>query len=61
MINSELGNFILSYTKKDNALQVNRMLKINKGQHTKEKFNEYIAFRNKVMNADNAKILITKP
>ena len=61
MINSEFGNFILSYTKKDNALQVKRMLKINKGQHSNEKFNDYVAFRNKVMNADNAKILITKP
>lgn len=57
---SEFGTYSVAFEKQDGKLVVKRQVKINKGIYPKEKYNEYVAFRKKILNADNAKILISK-
>lgn len=59
-INSDFGTYKISFEKKDDQLIVKRFLQMKKGLHPKEKYNDYIGFRKKIMNADNSKILISK-
>ncbi|KFF26313.1 DUF3857 domain-containing protein [Chryseobacterium vrystaatense] len=59
-LNSEFGTYSISFVKEDGKLLVKRTIKINKGLYSKEKYNEYIVFRKKILNSDNSKILITK-
>ncbi|KXH81363.1 DUF3857 domain-containing protein [Chryseobacterium kwangjuense] len=59
-INSEFGTYKLTFVKNGESLKVTRFIKINKGLFPKEKYNDYISFRKKTLNGDNAKILLTK-
>ena len=60
-LSTEFGNYSLKIKRKDDSnLLVERVLRLKKGVHPKEKYNDYIAFRKKIMSNDNAKILITK-
>lgn len=59
-ITSEFGSYKLSFVKNDNQIKVTRKMQINKGLYPKEKYNDYISFRKKILNMDNSKILITK-
>lgn len=59
-INSEFGTYKLTFVKDGETLKVTRFIKINKGLFPKEKYNDYISFRKKTLNGDNAKILLTK-
>ncbi|MCW1962801.1 DUF3857 domain-containing protein [Chryseobacterium viscerum] len=59
-ITSEFGSYKLSFVKSDNQIKVTRKMQINKGLYPKEKYNDYISFRKKILNMDNSKILITK-
>lgn len=58
--NSEFGTYTLKFVKNGEELKVNRIIRINKGLYPKEKYNDYISFRKKIINIDNSKILITK-
>lgn len=57
---SEFGSYKVTFEKLDNKLVVKRFIQMNKGIYSKEKYNEYIGFRKKILNADNSKILISK-
>ena len=57
---SDFGTYKISFEKKDDKLIVKRFIQIKKGLHSKEKYNDYVSFRKKIMNADNSKILISK-
>ncbi|KQR94933.1 GTPase [Chryseobacterium sp. Leaf180] len=57
---SDFGNYTLSFEKKDDQLLVKRIIHIKKGMYSKDRYNEYVNFRKKIMNADNSKILISK-
>ncbi|WP_228455337.1 DUF3857 domain-containing protein [Chryseobacterium sp. Tr-659] len=59
-INSEFGAYKLSFVKEKDQVKVIRKIQLNKGIYPKEKYNDYIGFRKKIMNMDNSKILITK-
>ncbi|MDR6920405.1 DUF3857 domain-containing protein [Chryseobacterium sp. 2987] len=59
-INSEFGTYKLNIAKSDNEVKVTRLIKMNKGLFPKEKYNEYMNFRKKIVNGDNSKILVTK-
>ncbi|WP_343657689.1 DUF3857 domain-containing protein [Chryseobacterium sp.] len=59
-ITSEFGSYKLSFVKSDGQVKVIRKMQINKGLYPKEKYNDYISFRKKILNMDNSKILITK-
>ncbi len=59
-INSEFGTYKLNISKNGSEVKVSRLVKINKGTFPKEKYNDYINFRKKMINADNSKILVTK-
>ncbi len=59
-INSEFGYYKISFVKDNDKIKVMRKIQVNKGIFPKEKYNEYVSFRKKIMNMDNAKILITK-
>ncbi|OCA73229.1 DUF3857 domain-containing protein [Chryseobacterium arthrosphaerae] len=59
-ISSEFGNYTLSFVKDNGQIKVTRKIQINKGIYPKEKYNDYVNFRKKIMNMDNSKILITK-
>ncbi len=59
-INSEFGSYKLSVVKDGDNLKVNRVVRVNKGIYPKEKYNDYINFRKKILNNDNSKILISK-
>ncbi|WP_435525525.1 DUF3858 domain-containing protein [Chryseobacterium indoltheticum] len=59
-VNSEFGTYKISFEKKDDQLIVKRFFQMKKGLHSKDKYNDYVSFRKKVMNADNSKILISK-
>ncbi|WP_045502197.1 DUF3857 domain-containing protein [Chryseobacterium sp. StRB126] len=59
-ISSEFGNYNLSFVKNEEEIKVTRKLQINKGTYPKEKYNDYVGFRKKILNMDNSKILITK-
>lgn len=59
-INSEFGQYKLSFVKNGEEIKVVRKIQINKGTYPKEKYNDYVGFRKKIINMDNSKILITK-
>lgn len=59
-INSEFGNYKLSFVKNGEEIKVSRKIQVNKGTYPKEKYNDYVGFRKKILNMDNSKILITK-
>jgi len=59
-LTSEFGEYTLKLIKEGENLRVHRILKIKKGIYSKEKYNNYISFRKKIINIDNSKILITK-
>lgn len=59
-ISSEFGYYKISFVKDNDQVKVTRKIQINKGIYPKEKYNEYMSFRKKIMNMDNSKILITK-
>ncbi|AZA93296.1 Uncharacterised protein [Chryseobacterium nakagawai] len=59
-IDSEFGNYKLSFVKNDDGIKVTRKMLINKGTFPKERYNDYVGFRKKIINMDNSKILITK-
>ncbi|MCT2408962.1 DUF3857 domain-containing protein [Chryseobacterium antibioticum] len=59
-LSSEFGSYSISFIKQDDKLLVKRNVKINKGLYSKEKYNEYVSFRKKILNSDNSKILISK-
>lgn len=59
-LSSEFGSYSISFIKQDDKLLVRRNIKINKGLYSKEKYNEYVGFRKKILNSDNSKILISK-
>ena len=59
-IDSEFGNYKLSFVKNGAEIKVTRKIQISKGTYPKEKYNDYVGFRKKIMNMDNSKILITK-
>ncbi|ROH95066.1 DUF3857 domain-containing protein [Chryseobacterium cucumeris] len=59
-ITSEFGSYKLSFVKSEGQVKVVRKVQINKGLYPKEKYNDYISFRKKILNMDNSKILITK-
>ena len=60
VINSEFGHYKLSFIKNGEDLKVIRKIQVNKGTYSKEKYNEYVSFRKKILNMDNSKVLITK-
>lgn len=57
---SDFGSYRLSFEKKDDQLIVKRFIHIKKGIYPKYRYNDYVNFRKKIMNADNSKILISK-
>lgn len=59
-ITSEFGHYKLNFVKNGEEIKVTRKIQINKGTYSKEKYNDYVAFRKKIINMDNSKILITK-
>lgn len=60
-INSEFGKYSLKVKQVDASnIAVERVLRMNKGIHPKEKYNDYITFRKKIMGHDNAKVMIKK-
>jgi hypothetical protein len=59
-LKSEFGYYNLSFVKNGEEIKVKRKVQVNKGMYTKEKYNEYVGFRKKIINMDNSKILITK-
>lgn len=59
-INSEFGTYKLNLVKNGESLKVTRFIKINKGIFPKEKYNDYVSFRKKILNMDNSKILLIK-
>jgi hypothetical protein len=60
ILTSDFGTYFLSFEKKEDKIIVKRNVNIKKGIYSKEKYNDYINFRKKIMNADNSKILISK-
>ncbi|WP_228426292.1 DUF3858 domain-containing protein [Chryseobacterium indologenes] len=59
-LNSEFGYYKLNVIRNGEEIKVLRKIQINKGEYPKEKYNEYVGFRKKIINMDNSKILITK-
>lgn len=60
LITSDFGTYLISFVKKEDKIIVKRSVNIKKGIHSKEKYNEYVNFRKKIISADNSKILISK-
>ena len=60
LLTSDFGTYLLSFEKKEDKIIVKRTVNIKKGIYSKEKYNDYVNFRKKIMNADNSKILISK-
>lgn len=60
LVSSEFGTYQLNFTPNGSEVKVRRLMKVNKGIFPKEKYNDYISFRKKTLNADNSKILVTK-
>lgn len=60
LLTSDFGTYFLSFEKKDDKIIVKRHVNIKKGIYSKEKYNDYVNFRKKIMNSDNSKILISK-
>lgn len=59
-LNSEFGYYKLNVIRNGEEIKVLRKIQINKGEYPKEKYNEYVGFRKKIISMDNSKILITK-
>lgn len=59
-ISSEFGSYKISFVKDNDQVKVSRKIQLNKGIYPKEKYNDYISFRKKILNMDNSKVLITK-
>lgn len=59
-LTSEFGHYKLNFVKNGEEIKVMRKIQINKGIYTKDKYNDYVGFRKKIINMDNSKILITK-
>ncbi len=59
-LQSEFGYYTLNFAKNGDEIKVKRKIQVNKGAYPKEKYNEYVGFRKKIINIDNSKILITK-
>lgn len=59
-LSSEFGTYKLTFAKNGEEVKVSRIMRINKGLYPKEKYNEYIKFRKKIISNDNSKILISK-
>ncbi len=60
-IKSEFGNYSLKIKIVNGSnIAVERVLRMNKGIHPKEKYNDYITFRKIIMSNDNAKVMIKK-
>ena len=57
---SDFGTYTIMFEKNNDQLIVKRLLNIKKGIYSKEKYNDYVNFRKKIMSADNSKILISK-
>lgn len=61
LINSEFGDYSLVVEKTDdNHLVVKRKINIKKGLYPKEKFQDYMNFRKRIVNVENTKMLISK-
>lgn len=60
LLASDFGIYTITFEKKDDKIIVKRNVNIKKGIYSKEKYNDYVGFRKKIMNADNSKILISK-
>lgn len=60
LVLSDFGTYLLSFEKKEDTIVVKRSVSIKKGIYSKEKYNDYINFRKKIISADNSKILISK-
>lgn len=60
LITSDFGTYLISFVKKEDKIIVKRSVNIKKGIYSKEKYNEYVNFRKKIISADNSKILISK-
>jgi len=60
LITSDFGTYLISFLKKEDKIIVKRSVNIKKGIYSKEKYNEYVNFRKKIISADNSKILISK-
>lgn len=59
-IMSEFGKYSITFKNENGKLIVHRVLTINKGVYSKEKFSSYLDFRKKTSSLDNTKVLITK-
>lgn len=60
-ISSAYGNYSLKAVTNDkNQIIIKRQITINRGSYPKEQFADYLAFRKKIVSADNSKMLITK-
>jgi hypothetical protein len=57
---SEFGMYSINFKNENGKLKVHRILTINRGTYSKEKYQNYLEFRKKTANLDNTKILITK-
>ncbi|WP_258561850.1 DUF3857 domain-containing protein [Chryseobacterium chendengshani] len=60
LVTSDFGTYMITFEKKQDQLVVKRTINMKKGIYSKEKYNDYVNFRKKIMNADNSKILISK-
>jgi len=60
LLTSDFGTYLLSFEKKEDKIIVKRNVNIKKGIYSKERYNDYVNFRKKIMSADNSKILISK-
>lgn len=60
LITSDFGTYLVSFVKKEDKIIVKRSVNIKKGIYSKEKYNDYVNFRKKIISADNSKILISK-
>ena len=59
-LESEFGSYKIVFEKQDSKLIVKRLIKMNKGVYPKEKFNDFLNFKKKILNSDNSKILMSK-
>ncbi|WP_128331757.1 DUF3857 domain-containing protein [Apibacter sp. HY039] len=57
---SEFGFYSLNFHLENEILKVTRKLYINKGRYNKDKFNEYVKFRNTILKNDQSKVNIIK-
>ncbi len=57
-IRCEFGEYISSVKAEGHKIIYTRMISLNKGRYPKEKFEEFTAFRKKIVKADHAKVLL---